>query len=486
MKKSLLLASMAALSLSAVAQGVDPSTYEAKNGLQLTNKWLMNVGDGTNGVGTEGWTALTQIMANPGKATMATMIDGKIYISCSQGWVPMVDENGNAYNGLEHNGHLIVLDAETGAYIKDLPLTIDGAQYYDLLCANMVGHDEAGNLWVAGYVGTIFNADTNASKAMNLYLVDKETGAMTLVNGFEIGSDEGPQAGARVDYYDVAGDLTNDEVGAVFVAIPNETAAYLAWVKYAGADEWDAGDEGYLVIEAKDTYPAGQTAWNYSPLGSIVRTGEAIDASPMVWVDGHTTNPALYDGTGELLTSHASHAGDAASADSEGGPWADFLPDRQANGMVQFTFMDEQYLVYALKFPDDSKVGGNMAIVKLDQNGTLEEATPLWVAPSYAGKLGIRKGEGRFSHAFAVSDEYTDANGKHGIDIMLYKDMNGVGVYTLAEEGFQGKGVNDIVIDNTNAPVEYFNLNGVRVAGELTPGFYITRQGTAVSKVVVK
>lgn len=45
--------------------------------------------------------------------------------------------------------------------------------------------------------------------------------------------------------------------------------------------------------------------------------------------------------------------------------------------------------------------------------------------------------------------------------------------------------VEGIAIDNTNAPVEYFNLQGVRVANPEN-GLYIRRQGTEVRKVLVK
>ena len=53
---------------------------------------------------------------------------------------------------------------------------------------------------------------------------------------------------------------------------------------------------------------------------------------------------------------------------------------------------------------------------------------------------------------------------------------------------FVGKkvtGICDITVD-ADAPAEYYNLNGVRVSGELAPGLYIRRQGNSVSKVVVK
>jgi hypothetical protein len=40
---------------------------------------------------------------------------------------------------------------------------------------------------------------------------------------------------------------------------------------------------------------------------------------------------------------------------------------------------------------------------------------------------------------------------------------------------------------DANAPVEYFNIQGVKVAADnLTPGLYITRQGSKATKVLVK
>ena len=46
-----------------------------------------------------------------------------------------------------------------------------------------------------------------------------------------------------------------------------------------------------------------------------------------------------------------------------------------------------------------------------------------------------------------------------------------------------GSGVKDVAVD-ANAPVEYYNLQGVRVA-EPTNGIYIRRQGNTASKVLV-
>lgn len=48
-------------------------------------------------------------------------------------------------------------------------------------------------------------------------------------------------------------------------------------------------------------------------------------------------------------------------------------------------------------------------------------------------------------------------------------------------------GINDIYVNDTDAPVEYFNLQGVRVdADNLVPGIYVRRQGSKTDKVIVK
>ena len=48
-------------------------------------------------------------------------------------------------------------------------------------------------------------------------------------------------------------------------------------------------------------------------------------------------------------------------------------------------------------------------------------------------------------------------------------------------------GVAEIVIDDENAPVEFYNLNGVRINSDnLVPGLYIRRQGAKASKFIVR
>lgn len=50
-------------------------------------------------------------------------------------------------------------------------------------------------------------------------------------------------------------------------------------------------------------------------------------------------------------------------------------------------------------------------------------------------------------------------------------------------------GVDDITADDTDAPVEYYNLQGIRVADDnatLAPGIYIRRQGSRSAKILIR
>ncbi len=477
MKKSLLLASMAVLGLSAAAQGVDPASYASKEGYELHNVWLMSYGDGTNGVAVNDWLALP--FDDFGKATSATIFDGKVIVACNQTYVDAVDENGQPYQSLSQaDHHLVVLDAATGKFLSKVNLTIDGVPHGDLLQSNCIGHDDFGHLWITNYVSNTYNeADgTAVVKPIKLWSVDYNTGAMTLVNEFALNEEEGPGNGARIDFCDVIGDITGQEARAVFMACPNEIASTYAWHLNQGETEWKPGneDDGFIVVPAFETDPQGQTAWNYSPGVSIVRDADFSGA--YYYVDGHPTRPVLYDNAGEMIDNVGQHDADEA--------WAGFIPALQPNGVLQFGLGNTQFLAWSLAFPDDTNYGGHIAVAKLDDSESLENAVPMWIFPE--ATLGLKK-NGRFWESISVTPEYEDANGKKAIDIMIYKDCDGVGVYRLCEEGFEAAGVNDLVVENNNAPVEYFNLNGVRVnQKDLAPGLYITRQGGKANKVIVK
>ena len=50
---------------------------------------------------------------------------------------------------------------------------------------------------------------------------------------------------------------------------------------------------------------------------------------------------------------------------------------------------------------------------------------------------------------------------------------------------FDPTGIHDVQLDkNTNAPVEYYNLQGIRVSEPTKGGIYIRRQGNVSTKIM--
>lgn len=82
-------------------------------------------------------------------------------------------------------------------------------------------------------------------------------------------------------------------------------------------------------------------------------------------------------------------------------------------------------------------------------------------------------------HKYVVLNVSEPLNSDWGIKL---RDMK---VYATANDDVVS--VEGIAVDDSNAPVEYFDLNGIRVNGsELAPGLYIKKQGAKAEKVLVK
>lgn len=69
-------------------------------------------------------------------------------------------------------------------------------------------------------------------------------------------------------------------------------------------------------------------------------------------------------------------------------------------------------------------------------------------------------------------------------NVITYASLAGTGA-TYAQYASPTSGISDIIPGDENAPVEYYNLQGIRVA-DPTPGMYIMRQGSKTSKVVIR
>lgn len=77
----------------------------------------------------------------------------------------------------------------------------------------------------------------------------------------------------------------------------------------------------------------------------------------------------------------------------------------------------------------------------------------------------------------------SDAEGKISMTIDVL--WEGINIKCTFNGALAGSGISSIVVDDANAPVEYFNLQGVRVENP-TPGLYIRRQGNKVSRIIIR
>lgn len=149
-----------------------------------------------------------------------------------------------------------------------------------------------------------------------------------------------------------------------------------------------------------------------------------------------------------------------------------------------------------------------------DRDGSFEQETPTDSRFSNQGYYGYWKDHTGFSPTKANYDYSLDIT--HTFNVpetaelgvsrirVIYTEAwdqnvpngNVTGNYQSIDKGYsydylvdcndKTAGIDDIVADDDNAPTEYYTIHGIRAYGELQPGVYIKRQGSKVSKVVVK
>lgn len=462
MKKSLLIASMALAAITPALAVTDGSTYKAVNGFTCTNKWIDSRNDNL-----EGWQALP-FAEQYAKARTACLgvYNGKDAVIVGFSQTITVGEDSNDY------AHLVIIDFATGDVLKTVQMTCDGEPVKGLLCANQVGCDQFGHVWFAGYVASVYNAETQAFTPLNIYVVDDlDKGTCHKEAALVLPSDETDFVG-RIDYCDLVGDITRKEAGCVVMtALNGGETTVLAWGADQGSDKWEGALDGYTSAVLAETYPADQTNWGTAPMVRIVLDDEY--SNNLFYVDGFTTCPTLYNNSGSMVDSFASAV--------------ELAPKPGTNGVGEFALAGKNFMAYSVG-QYDYENGCPVNVVELGENQAFEGMELYWTVP--ANGLGTVSDGGTRIHSVETK-LYTDAAGKEGAYLLTYKCNNGLGVYAIGEEGWEDPNqgaVNDVIADeDLNAPVEYFNLNGVAVDGNNLPaGLYITRQGKTVNKVVVK
>ncbi len=466
MKKALLLASLAAVAMPVFAE-TEGVTYDAKGGYTFENVWMNCAAKGE-------WNSLVDAKI-PTLDYMATAIalNGKIYVADSKS----TGLNPDGTTGLLNQGQLHVFDYATGAYEKNIALTVDGKPLEELLCANTVDVDDFGHLVVCGYQQNTWNATDNKAIPLKLYIVDPETGACTYVPGIQLGEEEGYTTG-RIDYIDLAGDITREQAHCVVMAVPSAPAdqKYVyGWECEQGGTEWTGHLAGgdYSALNIEESYPVIEGPWGGCAWITILPDDE-ISAS-LYYIDTFTTCPALYDLEGNMVSSFQE-----ITEEDKDNPV--LVPKTMPVGAFEFSLGDDTFMMYPYEEYEPVPCANRARIARYgDIPGDMSKLENMYDFPQIG--MGTLKGNGRRTHVLQ-SRIVTDENGKQAAEILSFKTGNGLALYRLAQEGFNA-GVNDMIVeDNSNAPVEYFNLQGIRVANPEN-GIFIRRQGSEVSKVAL-
>ncbi len=481
MKKILLLATMAMAASTAFAV-TDGVNYEKKGTLECKNLWIAdrfhnNYEFARLSFMEMGTKARTACIAKLGE----TNEDIKILV----GWSPTITE-GETSNDY---AKIVVYNFLSGKEEKVLQCTYNGAPITGQLCANQIGCDSYGHVWIAGYLSSTLkvtgegkDAVVTGANAQRVYQVNMETGECTIVNDFALGEDDWSATNAgRIDYCSLVGDITLQEAPCVYMAAINGTNApvygFRAEQGAEGEDAWQPlmNDGAYGAMNFTETYPEGKASWSYAPVAAVVKDEDF--SGQLFYIDGFTTAPTLYNTTGGIVDSFK-NAPDLAPVDAG------------TNGVAEFNLNGEDFIVYSMnqynKADEKTGVYCGARIAKLGEGQSFEGMEEMWVIPGELGLGDTSDGGTRYHGLDAV--HITDKNGMDGVFVLTFKCYNGLAVYQVAPEGYlTPEGVSDITVDDNNAPVQYFNLNGVEVnSNNLTPGLYITRQGDKGGKVVIK
>ncbi len=396
MKKFLLLSLFVASCVTgAWAVVTDGVKYDVVNGLKIENLWIQ---DRIHTM--EEWSA--QPYCNTSART-AVMHDGFIYIARS---------NANTIiQGTDTLAQSVIykLKASNGEFVKELPLTLDGNIYGGAtLSSNTVGVDNFGHLFMAPY--TSEKADKQP-----VYLVDKESGALTLVAELEKGD-----AVYRCDYIDVMGDLTLEQAECNIMTAGASSEYIYRWHADQGG-EWEGGFEGDTYLAIYDFYPETVTNWGFAPVVKMVLNGEDDYSGELFYVDGFHSSPILYDVWGTLVDSFEKV--DPAFWPMEVG----------ANGVCEFKLDGRNFLVYVTaQYSDWDADHVNLRacqvnIAELGADLSLEGLQRYWMVPD---ALGIVSDGG--TRVESMNVEYgTDAKGNPMVTLFIFKCYNGMAVYRI-------------------------------------------------------
>lgn len=463
MKKALLLASALLVSASAFAVK-DTGVYENVNDIKCYNLWESSRANYqfSNHYLANNYTYIRSaaIWGQPGQE--------KILYAWSKPYsyeTGELDSVGNAVVTTDYNATIIMMNFYTGEIEKEITLKYNDEPITGLLCANNIGVDDAGNVWIGSYVGKTENEAT----PLKIHVVtDVENGICGTRWDLALPASEASTCG-RIDYCDVAGDVTGETMDAVCMAPLNATANYMyRWRLYQGENYWEGDFEGYVCWDLSstllETYPADVTAWSTS--GCAIVSDDNAEWQ-YFYVDGFNTCPSLYD----ISRTYVDGFSNAV----------DLSPSVGTIGITEFSIADKNFIAYSKNYYS-SDPGCQVGIAEVGANYEFDGMKEYWLLP--ANGLGTTTDGGTRIHNIATFN-VEDENGNQGVYLLSYKANNGIAVYIIAEKDFKDAGVEDITVDNSNVPATYYNLQGMEIANPEN-GIYLVKRGNNVTKELVK
>ena len=397
MRKLLLFALLVASTVATAWAVTDGVNYERVNGIGIKNMWIQDRAHTS-----EVWSNRPYCNTS---ARTAVMHDGFIYITRS---------NANTViQGTDTLAQSVIykVDAANGELVKELQLTLDGNIYGGaVLSSNTVGVDNFGHLFMAPYTSEL-------ASMQPVYMVDKETGELTLMAELDKGD-----ALQRCDYIDVMGDITREQAECNIMTVGASSEYIYRWHADEGGD-WEGGFDGDPYLAILDFYPETVTQWGYAPVAKMV-LGEDEEnrySGELFYIDGFSSSPILYDVTGTLVESFE-------EVDPECLPM-----DVGANGVCEFTLDGRNFIVYvAAQYTGvDEATMINKAcqvyICELGEGMTMAGMQRYWMVPDELG--AVSDGGTRVQ---SMNVEYgVDAEGNEEVTLFIFKCYNGMAVYKI-------------------------------------------------------
>ncbi len=412
------------VSLGATEKGytikTDGCTYEAQNGVSVKNDWFRSY--------------TIDNFTQEGEMNTGTQGDGDQAGSFNRDMIAVGDYvyvSGRSENNSAADLYLRRYDRFTGEHMGDILVgSAANVSYYPL---NDLIKDSKGNVYVANLSLNI------ASTPLVLCQVNVETGETTEVISLT------SNYGKRVDHCNVYGDVAS---GNYYVFAASASTKYvIRWT----IEDGELAKTEYTTVNT--LFPEDASNLSIAPI--VIPVSESD-----FFVDGHTTALTRYT---FKANGKATLTGTFADATYSGAP----VEATSLNGGVIFSFNGEKYI----GFPN-SKDPHQFNIVKTNSAMSYSAMTMCWTLPDNE-KFG-----NHFSTTAQAPMDYI-ANADGSVSVYVYLPGAGLASYTLTKSS----GVDNIIAGDNDAPVKYFNLQGVQVENPVN-GIFIRVQGNTATKVV--